>query len=265
MSCGTGTCPPHSQPRPAHAGKGGEARGQAKEQRGGGCGALLQAAACVQATGRRPQQGVCASQVARGRGWREGLAGAAAAPHHYRHPVALKVQVDGGAKAVAAHGAAAKLHKGEALVGGQHLQVLAAAVVQAVDGGTRGAVLRWGEKGGGGGGCGGCVGGVEMDCAVACKTGASHTRMGLPAVRAGGGAPAWRQSSSRRACRSGSGSGTSGGRATSRCPRRCPRRGRTPQPPRAAGPAAALRPPRPPPPRQGWVRCRQAGAGRSGS
>ena len=69
--------------------------------------------------------------------------------HHHRHPVALKVQVDGGPLALAAHGGAAKLHKGQAAAGRHHPQVLAGAILQAEDGGARDAILQGsqGEQG----------------------------------------------------------------------------------------------------------------------
>lgn len=55
-----------------------------------------------------------------------------APPHHHGHPVALQVQADGGAHALAAHRARTKLHKAEPLAGGHHAQVLAAPALQAV-------------------------------------------------------------------------------------------------------------------------------------
>lgn len=61
-------------------------------------------------------------------------------PHHHGHPVALKVQVDGGPHALAAHRARPKLHKAEPLAGGHHSQVLAAAAVQAVHWGAGGVL-----------------------------------------------------------------------------------------------------------------------------
>lgn len=69
------------------------------------------------------------------------------APHHDRHPVALKVQVERGAQPLAGHGGGAKLEELEALGGGHHAQALAAAVFQLIDGRPRGALLQLRRQG----------------------------------------------------------------------------------------------------------------------